>query len=195
MMSSCPVGLTPTPKKCFKKYNADQLKNMMQLLYESIVINGGTYCRRHLRIRCHVCDMDYQALHDEANKHRSQYGIRCVGDAGLNALSAVIGDKLDASLILELEEGNNDGETAIANYTDITDDLNGVVASCTQCAFYGCPNTHHSDPSVDTAMENLRACSRCHVVKYCSAACQTSDWKWEHRYECIDPTGTHRTLL
>ncbi|XP_055348728.1 uncharacterized protein LOC129595674 [Paramacrobiotus metropolitanus] len=49
----------------------------------------------------------------------------------------------------------------------------------------------------------LRTCSGCQLHRYCNSACQTADWKVEHKLECAmlkdlvstDPLGTVNALL
>ena len=45
----------------------------------------------------------------------------------------------------------------------------------------GCHSCQKSPPAVD----RLKKCSRCHLVRYCSSECQTRDWKkGQHRLRC-----------
>ena len=60
-------------------------------LGSQILINGGTYCRAHLRPTCHMCEggVTYTQLHDDANSEREAHGLRPVGDPGLDESSCV----------------------------------------------------------------------------------------------------------
>jgi hypothetical protein len=53
-----------------------------------VILNGGTYCRSHLRVQCHICDVDYEHLMFRANQFRLKQGKRPVGDEHLNFISA-----------------------------------------------------------------------------------------------------------
>jgi hypothetical protein len=177
---SSPAGLTPTPKKRFRKGAEGAAKDVLSLVFASVVINGGTYCRRHLLICCDECGIDYKTLHDEANVLRIQHHVRPVGDSGLDAVSERIRD----SMFADLCEFDADSEAqALATEAKAAP---SAAAACTECAYYAC---------VNPTAPNLSACNRCHVVKYCSKECQTQDWKWEHKYECVDPTGVNSTHL
>ena len=65
---------------------------------EFIVLNGGTYCRKHLRVQCHMCEVDYESLMFKSNQLRLKQGKRPVGDAQLNLISAKFRRERDVRL-------------------------------------------------------------------------------------------------
>ncbi|KAL3917651.1 MAG: hypothetical protein SGILL_004615, partial [Bacillariaceae sp.] len=53
-------------------------------LYTYMNINGIQYCRRHLMVRCHLCEVDATHTQDGANEDRDNLGLRRGGDPRLN---------------------------------------------------------------------------------------------------------------
>ena len=162
--------------------------SIMETLSDSIVINGGTYCRKHLRSSCHVCEIEYAHLHDEANQKRIAAGAREVGDKALNAVSVELWAEVNAAKIEFREKQKPYASTgswcpglleyAKANEARINAKY-AVPPECSQCAYFRCGKSGM-----------LERCSRCHIVKYCSRDCQKADWKWEHKIECKPPIST-----
>ena len=63
------------------------LASLIDMFADQFVINGCTYCRPHLKISCHLCEVDYGHLNDEADEERARLGLRPVGDPALNCAS------------------------------------------------------------------------------------------------------------
>lgn len=56
------------------------------------------------------------------------------------------------------------------------------VSSWTHIPSFQHDDSFPGEPSSQNA--NLKTCSRCYVVTYCSKSCQEADWIALHRHEC-----------
>lgn len=65
-----------------KMLHADQ--GMARVFYQSFLLNGVQYCRRHLMISCHLCEVDNSNLRQEVDEERENLGLRPGGDPCLN---------------------------------------------------------------------------------------------------------------
>lgn len=120
-------------------------QDMIDMFQANIVINGGNYCRKHLRISCHVCQVTYERLHEEENQNQKSLGLRN-GDDGLDTVSIVLTRDVD-SAILDFknkhqqhrdENGNDffDGEL-LKNARQNEENINSrSLAECSQCSYY-----------------------------------------------------------
>ena len=45
-------------------------EEIKKMLDACIVINGGRYCRPHIRASFHICEVEYSGLNDDANEER-----------------------------------------------------------------------------------------------------------------------------
>lgn len=168
-------------------------------LGKQILINGGTYCRPHLKSDCHMCEVSYEHLHDEANSAREAHGLRPVGDLGLDASTWSIKDevlKAQAVVMDEMAHLKATGQYGPSwrptpAMRAVEDDINRRMAEpprCTACAYYKCTIELAGDPHTSAGVE-LLTCTGCGIARYCSKECQRKDWRWEHKAEC-DWDGT-----
>jgi hypothetical protein len=65
-----------------KKLHSD--RNLARMTYMHIIINGVQYCRQHLMLRCHICEVDNSFLQEGCDEERQRLGIRGGGDPRLN---------------------------------------------------------------------------------------------------------------
>ena len=156
---------------------------LVKMMYEQISINGGTYCRAHLRISCHICEVNFEHLHDSGNDNREELGLRPVGDAELDKMSEALTMEVSGAHIqlqAEQEPHKDSGgwkPGLMERMRKIETDLNAKpLAQCSQCAYFKCGKTG-----------DLKRCVNCKIVKYCSPDHQRLDWKWEHKAECQPP--------
>lgn len=180
-----------------KKLTAD--KAMARMFLNTMVINGAQYCRPHLMIACHICEVDNSHVIDENNDEREELGLREVGDAGLNQRAEywrdfIANEQVEIRLKQDIlrqqhgtdfirthpEEWQKFAREASAGERQINDRFLAEVAKdkVTQCSYWACSN-----PTVD----NLLQCGGCKIVKYCCQDHQAKDWKWEHKGECKLP--------
>lgn len=168
------------------------------MIYEGMLVNGAHYCRPHLLTRCHLCEMDYDSINEEANEERRRLGLRPCGDAALNARANKWGTitknklmelKLEGEVLVQTY-GRNHAETnpehwqncmrnASESEREINDEFLAEEIEVSQCSYWACEQP-------DAA--GLRTCTGCGIVKYCCEDHQAKDWVWEHKGECKLPT-------
>lgn len=73
-------------------------RDFQKLMYGDILINGASYCRRHLMICCHLCQEDRAYLHEALNEERERLGQRMGGDPSLNERSIKWSDLVDEKI-------------------------------------------------------------------------------------------------
>ena len=178
-------------------------KSFQRMMYGAMLINGASYCRRHLMRKCHRCQEDRHYLHEEANEERYDLGLRDAGDRALNERSDRWSDLVDQENMaktlqrdmLITKYGRNHAQTHPQYWRELTnqwvvrereindeflpetrDVLQNKGAS--QCCYWACatPGGRDNKP--------LLRCSGCKIVKYCCKEHQSLDWKWEHKGEC-----------
>jgi hypothetical protein len=76
-----------------KKLHAS--KDTARLMYADFVINGVSYCRRHLMIYCHLCKEDKRQLREMADSERKTTGLRMGGDPKLNTRAEKWGELME----------------------------------------------------------------------------------------------------
>jgi hypothetical protein len=100
-----------------KKLNSD--KEMPRMFYGRMLINGAQYCRQHLMIRCHLCEVDNTSVNLKADDERHCLHLRPCGDARLNAagekwkllvVSKTLAQKLQIDLLIQ-RYGKNHAQT------------------------------------------------------------------------------------
>ena len=72
-------------------------------------------------------------------------------------------------------------DTVNIDSDDSDDDLSSVHSVCSNCK---CPPEKG---------EELKRCSRCHIIRYCSIQCQRKDWDF-HRFACSVVTKRSDTV-
>ena len=186
-----------------KQKMESESKDFQRLMYGDMMINGVPYCRRHLMIKCHLCQEDKGFLHDETNAERDSLGLRMGGDPELNNRSKRWSDLVDTENItktlqrdnLILRYGRNHAETHPQYWARLTNEWkikereindeflaeNDVIMlnkGASQCCYWACttPNGHNGNP--------LLRCTGCNIVRYCCKEHQSRDWKFEHKGEC-----------
>ena len=167
----------------------DECVNEELDMAENMIINEGLYCRLHLRIQCHICQVTYQQLHDDTNVKRRMAGLRPCGDPFLNYLSDATSSECSALQIYMVQKLEKGKEAPFEQYQLFTppfqrffkhaeEDLNSRYQTrptcrvCTNCGIQSSPKLQ------------LRLCMRCKTVCYCSVECQRQSWKKEHKVEC-----------
>ncbi|KAL7155955.1 hypothetical protein ABFS83_03G110900 [Erythranthe nasuta] len=93
----------------------------------------------------------------------------------------------------ELHKALNDQGLTISTLPDkgrcifTTRDFSPGEVIISQSPFVAVPNVYEESPESKCewcfSSSNIKACSACHAVWYCSRECQKSDWKL-HRAEC-----------
>jgi hypothetical protein len=168
-------------------------------IYQYFNINGAQYCRPHLMVRCHLCEVDAWSVKEEIDEEREDLGLRESGDPRLTQTALEWGDCMsDKRLQMQLEGDlirQMCGEDHLKtdpekwqqhsdkwdNYERIINDKFLAIVEKTfgdgvsQCCYWACEH-----PNV----EKLLTCTGCGVVKYCSKEHQKLDWLWEHKGEC-----------
>lgn len=183
-----------------KKIHADQF--LSRELYKMTIINGGQYCRRHLMIFCHVCEVNNQSLvgdGEEANEEREELGLRPVGDPRIHRraeewMGFIQGKQLQQTLECDIFRQMNGSD----HLTTAPGQWDALMAKCkedkkeinekflaevdktfeegaSECCYWACKK-----PTV----EKLLRCAGCGINKYCSKEHQRLDWLWEHKGEC-----------
>jgi hypothetical protein len=181
-----------------KKLHSD--KEMARMFYGTMIINGAQYCRQHLMIRCHLCEVDN--TDDEADDERDCLHLRPCGDARLNAAgekwkSLVVSKTLDQKLQLDLliqRYGKNHAQTNPGQWLNFQREAsaderqinNQFLTECkelfsqgaSQCCYWACDNPD---------APKLLRCAGCKIAMYCCKDHQAKDWAWEHKGECQIP--------
>ena len=172
-------------------------RDLLVMAYEMVIINGCTYCRRHLKRSCHLCEVAYTHLNDEADAERRELGLRPVGDPGLDAVSdafeqEVQGKHMRFRLLQEELGSTSFAQIPLHIRNELDADQNELnsrylrLPECTHCAYWKCSNPLPASP--------LLKCSSCKLVKYCCHDHQKLDWAWEHKGECCVPRGMQEEL-
>ena len=68
------------------------------------------------------------------------------------------------------------------------------VATCQRS---GCnkKDCHFFNNYIDPDCVELKRCSKCHQVHYCSVKCQLADWRARHKVECASFCSIHQTVI
>lgn len=186
-----------------KKKMASESKDCQRLMYDDIMINGVPYCRRHLMIKCHLCQVDKGYVHYNTNAERKLLGLRMGGDPGLNSRSERWSDLVDAEKMkgvlqrdnLNLRYGPDHIKTHPQYWVqfmkeskikerEINDEFLAenddimLTKGTSQCCYWACttPSGRDGNP--------LLRCTGCKIVRYCCKEHQSLDWKFEHKGEC-----------
>ena len=170
-----------------------------RLVYGKLVLNGVSYCRPHLMLRCHLCEDDSFVLREEVDCERAQLALRPGGDPMLNRKAEKWGEltltmtkqAMAKVQVLIDTYGKDHAQTHpwqwqkfMAEANEEERELNDrfladVQASfdegASQCCYWACEN-----PDADT----LLRCAGCRLAKYCCKEHQKKDWQWEHKGEC-----------
>lgn len=191
-------GKSVTLKMSIGRKAFDNDKVLSRMLYEGMLVNGAQYCRPHLLTRCHLCEIDYGSINEEADEERRRLGLRPCGDAALNARADKWGT-LTSSKVMEVqiqrellvktygrnhlkthpEQWQNYKKNASESERQINDEFLAEEIEVSQCCYWACEQP-------DAA--GLRTCAGCGIVKYCCKEHQAKDWAWEHKGECKLPT-------
>eukprot|EP00956_Cyclotella_meneghiniana_P041252 scaffold219653_cov33-Cyclotella_meneghiniana.AAC.3 len=59
-----------------KKLHADGQNGLGRMMYQSMLVNGVQYCRRHLVLSCHLCQLEHTDLKYEVDDERQTLGLR-----------------------------------------------------------------------------------------------------------------------
>lgn len=151
---------------------------------EDILINGAQYCRAHLRVQCHICEITYQQNNDELNQYRKNKGMRPCGDPFLDLVSSSCSTERDALVVYMTAKSATSMptprfDTSFSQIASSTEqDLNTRYRSIPECHI--CTNCGLR-PTADV---KLQRCSGCGIVCYCSRECQQQSWRAEHKVEC-----------
>ncbi|GFH61089.1 hypothetical protein CTEN210_17565 [Chaetoceros tenuissimus] len=193
-------------KKLHSSEMNSEMKDMARTICNAFVINGVQYCRAHLMICCHLCEVNYDSLRDEVNDERARLLLRPGGAPSINEMAdkwqECISEQL---LLLQLETddlrsqygGDTDHPEYLAKWHEYMKakkfderEINNRFLSenneflknkgANQCCYWACktPNGREEQEF------QLRKCTGCGIVKYCCKEHQKLDWKWEHRGEC-----------
>jgi len=182
------------------KIHADQF--LSRELYKMTIINGAQYCRRHLMIYCHVCEVnnDYLAGEaSEAKEEREVLGLRPAGDPRINRRAnkwmhfikeKQMEQKMEIQLLIRTH-GKDHIKTAPEHWEAIMargkkqeKEINNKFLAevdqtfedgAVECCYWACKKPDD---------EKLLRCAGCGINKYCSKEHQRLDWSWEHKGEC-----------
>ena len=186
-----------------KKIHGGGPDGLGRMMYQSMTINGVQYCRRHLVLSCHLCQLEYTPLKDEVDIERQSLGLRDGGDPMLNERSEewreyIQGKQMESQLGIDLlnhKYGKDHAKTHPQHGMQFMNqmkegerEINGRFLSevdkvkkqgATRCCYWAC-NT----PSGLGEGETLLRCTGCGIAKYCCKEHHRLDWKWEHKGEC-----------
>lgn len=186
-----------------KKLHAHGQEGMARMMYASIIINGAQYCRRHLMIRCHLCQEDSWFLKEEGDDARSELGLRDSGDPRLNERARywtdfIISENMQKKMKVESliqKYGRDHGSTHPQHWHGLTREWGAeerqindrflaenddVIRNkgASQCCYWACETPSGADG------KKLLKCTGCGIAKYCCKEHQALDWRWEHKGEC-----------
>jgi hypothetical protein len=174
-------------------------KKLAGSIYHYFNINGAQYCRPHLMVRCHLCEVDTSSIKETVDEERERLGLRESGDPRINQTALEWRDfisekqlqmQLEGDLIRQMygedhlktdpEKWQTHSDKWDKDERIINDKFLAIVAKTfddgtSQCCYWACEH-----PNV----EKLLTCTGCDVVKYCSKEHQKLDWLWEHKGEC-----------
>eukprot|EP00956_Cyclotella_meneghiniana_P025425 scaffold53078_cov32-Cyclotella_meneghiniana.AAC.2 len=186
-----------------KKLHADGQNGLGRMMYQSMLVNGVQYCRRHLVLSCHLCRVEYTDLKYEVDDERQTLGLRDGGDPMLDERSYrwkefIQGKQMENRLQIDVliqKYGRDHAKTQPHHWIELkkkfdkeereindrflpeVDEVKKKGAS--QCCYWGCKT-----PNGVSAGSKLLRCSGCGFAKYCCKEHQLLDWKWEHKGEC-----------
>lgn len=187
-------------KMLLERHKDPEPDDLRRELYKTIVINGVEYCRMHLLIRCHFCEVDFRGSRDAVEEERERLGLRQGGDAHVDRFSEkwvneVEGKTLQMTLeddVTRLQYGqdyyaknphrwNERIKQLSEDERKLNDSLLRELAELKgkgagSCCYWACKNPSSAD--------RLLTCAGCKFHKYCCREHQALDWKWEHRAEC-----------
>jgi len=182
-----------------KKLNKPGNEKLAMDLYHSVLVNGVEYCRTHLLLRCHLCQLDFRSLREEVEMEREELDLRPGGDSRLDHFSDKWESKVEEPSLLRALQGdiaciqygprdlveeaqkmneyiNNLPQDDRAMNAEFMRELKELKSKgVSECAYWACEN-----PSTD----KLLVCAGCKFHKYCCKDHQRLDWVWEHRAEC-----------
>jgi len=185
-----------------KKLHNGGPEGMARMVYQSMLINGVQYCRRHLGLSCHLCQLEYRHMKEEANDERQRLGLRPAGDPMLNKRGEkwgeyIQGKQMETRFETEMlisKYGKDHAKThpqhwiklmskAKQEECEINDRYLPEVdevkkQGATQCCYWACKTPKGLDE------HKLLRCKGCRIAKYCCKEHQLLDWKWEHKGEC-----------
>ena len=168
-------------------------------LYRTVSINGVEYCRAHLLLRCHLCELDFHDTQEAVEMEREDLELQPGGDARVDDFSAKWESKMEEyafllslqrdmagiqygprDLVEAAQEMTEQMKHRAVNERSLNDeffaDLKELrTKGASKCCYWACEN-HSSN--------KLLVCTGCKFHKYCCKEHQALDWTWEHRAEC-----------
>lgn len=198
-------GTSKTFKMSLTKSQRDSMATM---IYSDFCINGAQYCRRHLMIRCHLCQIEGTRQKEEADEERMRLGLRPAGDPHLDerverwknfTMEKLMESRLKLDHI-RMMYGENHMDTHPEKYDEYVQGLKAgerVInesflkendeifqkEGASQCCYWNC-KTPDGIVDSDGKKKKLMKCAGCGIAKYCCKEHQKLDWFWEHKGEC-----------
>jgi len=175
--------------------------SLAKLFYSNFILNGVQYCRPHLMIYCHLCEVNNDIVREQVDEEREDLGLKPGGDPALNRKAEYWANyiqekQLEGTLksdILRQMYGKGDKETFDRKWAEyiseeslqereinerfLADVHATMIEGASQCCYYACNNNGNDNTK-------LFRCRGCGIAKYCCKDHQEKDWKWEHKGEC-----------
>ena len=139
------------------------------MLMEQCILNQGHYCSLHLRISCHLCQVDYSNLHDEANDSRESEGL-LVGDPALTESCEEV-STLVMSSVFVLKSKVGMGQESLDDPV-FRAEMKKEEARVNAAAEANCPTVSHCCFCCKLLGASPLQCPRCKTARYCSKTCK-----------------------